>query len=66
LFSKTDELETNGKMKHITDIYRCISEFKKGSQPRTDRVKDEKCDFVADSHNILARWKNHFSQLFNL
>ena len=26
-------------------------------------VKDEKCDLVADSHSILARWRNHFSQL---
>jgi len=21
---------------------------------------------VADSHSILARWRNHFSQLFNI
>jgi len=52
-------------MKYIRDIYGCISEFKMGSQPRTNIVKDERGDFVADSHNILARWKNHFSQLFN-
>jgi hypothetical protein len=26
-------------------------------------VKDEKGDLVADSHSILARWRNHFSQL---
>jgi hypothetical protein len=38
---------------------------KKGYQPRTNRVKDEKNDFITDSHNILASWSNHFSQLFN-
>jgi len=29
-------------------------------------VKDEKDDLVADSHSILARWRNSFSQLFNV
>jgi len=27
---------------------------------------DEKGDLVTDSHSILARWRNHFSQLFNV
>jgi len=29
-------------------------------------VKDEKGDVVVDSHSILARWRNHFSQLLNV
>ena len=29
-------------------------------------VKDEKGDLVADSHGIVARWRNYFSQLFNV
>jgi hypothetical protein len=29
-------------------------------------VKDEKGDLVTDSHSILAGWRNHFSQLFNV
>jgi hypothetical protein len=29
-------------------------------------VKDENCDLLADSHNILNGWKNYFSQLFNV
>jgi hypothetical protein len=29
-------------------------------------VKDENGDLLADSHNILSRWKNYFSQLFNV
>ena len=28
-------------------------------------VTDEKGDLVADSHSIVARWRNYFSQLFN-
>jgi hypothetical protein len=26
----------------------------------------EKGDWVTDSHNIVARWRKHFSQLFNV
>jgi hypothetical protein len=29
-------------------------------------VKDESGDLLADSHNILNRWKNYFSQLLNV
>jgi hypothetical protein len=29
-------------------------------------VKDETGDLLADSHNILHRWKNNFSQLLNV
>jgi hypothetical protein len=43
-----------------------INNFKKGYPPRTNIVKDEKGDFVTDCHSILARWRNHFSQLFNV
>ena len=63
LKSKTEELETNSKIKNIRDLYRGINDFKKGYQPRTNIVKDEKGDLVADSHSISARWRNHFFQL---
>jgi hypothetical protein len=43
-----------------------IIDFKKGYQPRTNIVTDEKGDFFTDCHSILARWSNHFSQLFHL
>jgi hypothetical protein len=29
-------------------------------------VKDENGDLLADSHNIPNRWKNYFSELFNI
>jgi len=47
-------------------LCRGISDFKKGYQPRSDVVQDEKGDLVTDSHSILARWRNHFFQLFNV
>jgi len=47
-------------------LYRGISNFKKGYQSRCNNVKDEKGDLVADSRSIVARWRNYFSQLFNV
>jgi hypothetical protein len=55
--SKKIELETSSKNKNSTDLYRGINEFKKGYQPRTNVVKDENDDLLADSHSILNRWK---------
>jgi len=66
LRAKIEKLETNSKIKNISALYRGISDFKKGYQPRCNIVKDEKGDFVADSHSIVARWRNYFSQLFNV
>jgi len=66
LRAKIEELESNSKIKNIRDLYRGISDFKKGYQPRTNILKDKKGDLVADSHSILARWRNYFSQLLNV
>ena len=66
LKAKIEEIETNSKIKNISDLYRGINEFKKGYQPRTNTVKDEKGDTVADCHSILARRRNYFSQLLNV
>jgi hypothetical protein len=59
-------LERNCKNKKIRDLYERINEFKRGYQPRNNLVKDENSDLLADSHNILNRWKNYFSQLLNV
>jgi hypothetical protein len=66
LKAKVNELETNSKNKNIRDLCRGINDFKRGYQPRTNVVKDEKGDLVADSHSMLARWRNHFSQVLNI
>jgi hypothetical protein len=47
-------------------LYRGNSNLKKGYQPQTVVVKDEKSDLVANSNSILARWGNHFYQLLNV
>jgi hypothetical protein len=61
LKDKINELATNSKNKNMRDLYRDINGFKRGYQPRRNLVKDD-----ADSHNILNRWKNYFSQLLNV
>ena len=63
---KFEELETNSKISNIRDLYMGINVVKKGYQPRTWIVKDEKDDLVADSHSIMARWRNYFSQILNV
>ena len=66
LKAKIEELETNSNIKNIRDLYRGINDFKKGYQPRSKIVNDEIGDLVADSHSILARLRNDFSQLLNV
>ena len=66
LKAKIEEFENNSKIKNIRGFYRGINDFRKGYQPRTNIVKDDKGDLVADCHNILARWRNYFSQILNV
>jgi hypothetical protein len=56
----------NSKNKDIRDLYSGNNEFKRGYQSRNNLVKYENGDLLADSHNILNRWKNYFSQLLNV
>jgi hypothetical protein len=65
LKNKIDDLETNSNNKDIRDLYRGINEFKRGHQHRSNLVKDENGDLLADPHNILNRWKN-YSQILNV
>jgi hypothetical protein len=69
LKEKITEVASNSKNKNIKDLYysyRDINEINKGYQPRSNLKKDENGDLLADSHNILNRWKNYFSQLLNV
>jgi hypothetical protein len=54
------------RTKTSRDLYRGINGFKRGYQQRNNLVKDENGDMLADSQNILNRWKNYFSQLLNV
>ena len=64
--TKGNVLETKGRTKNIRDLYRGISYIKKGCQPRTKVVNNEKGDLFTDSYSIFVRWKKHFSQLLNV
>jgi hypothetical protein len=57
LKDKITEIELNSKNKTIRDLYRGITEFKKGYQPKSNLVKDE--GDLADPQQILTRWKNY-------
>jgi hypothetical protein len=48
-----NELESNSKNKNIRNLYRGIYEFKKSYQPRSNLVKAEKGDLLADPYEIV-------------
>jgi hypothetical protein len=66
LKDKINELATDSKNKNIRDLYRGINEFKTGYQPRNNLVKDKNGDLLADSYNILNRWRKYFFNLLNV
>jgi hypothetical protein len=63
---KINELAMNIKNKNMRDLYKGISEHKRGYRPSSNLVKGENCDLIADTHNILSMWKHYFSQLLNV
>jgi hypothetical protein len=66
LKGKINEIELNSENKNIRDLYRGITKFQKGYQRKTNLVKDERSDLLADPQKILIRWKNYFCQLLNV
>ena len=66
IFSPSNKIHREvGRAKDLSaPKYRSISDFKKGYQPRSKIIKNEKGVMVADSHNILVRWRYHLSQVF--
>jgi hypothetical protein len=61
-----NEIELKSKNKNIRDLYMGMTEFNKGYEPKTNLVKDERGDLLADPQKILTRWKNYFCQLLNV
>jgi hypothetical protein len=66
LKAQINELATKNYFGNIRDVYRDISDFKKGYHLITNVVKDENGDLITGSQSILARWRNHFPQLLNV
>jgi hypothetical protein len=60
------KLAANNMNKNIRDLYRGINEFKRDYQHRSNLVKDENDDLLADFNNIVNRWKSYLSQLLNV
>jgi len=50
LRAKIEKMENNSKINIIRDLCRSINDMKKGYQPITRIVYNEKVDLVADSH----------------
>jgi hypothetical protein len=63
---RINKLETNNKNKTIRDLYRVINVFKKVYQPKINIIKDENVNLLADSQNVLNRWKNFFNQVLHV
>jgi ABC-type enterochelin transport system ATPase subunit len=62
-------MQVSGRLPTLFDAFarKESHESWKGYQPRTNVLNDDKKDdLIADSHSILARWRNHFSQLLNV
>jgi hypothetical protein len=64
--TKQNYIHTDIISKNIRDMYRGINDFMRGYQLRSNLVKDENGDLLADFHSILNRWKNYFSQLLTV
>jgi hypothetical protein len=60
---KIYELATQNKIKISEMCIDALSDYKYGYQTRSNIVKDGKGGLVTYSHSILARWRNHFSEL---
>jgi hypothetical protein len=54
LKDKMNEIELNSKNKNIRDLYRGITEFKKGYQPKTNLVKDDSDNLLVDPQKIFT------------
>jgi hypothetical protein len=66
LKDKINELETNNKNTNIRDLYRGISEFKKGYKHRINFITYENFNLLAYPQNFLNRWKNFFNHVLNV
>jgi hypothetical protein len=55
LKDKDNELAMNSENKYVRDLYRGINELKTSYQCRTNLMKDENGDLLADFHNMLRQ-----------
>ena len=60
LKAKIDKLEINSRIRNIRDLFRGTNNFKKGYEPRTNIVKDEKGDLITE----IPRYYRQVEELF--
>jgi hypothetical protein len=60
LKGKINELAMNSKNKNIDTYIEIKNGCNRGCQPRSYLAMSENGSLLADSHNILNRWKNYF------
>ncbi|PSN35187.1 hypothetical protein C0J52_22574 [Blattella germanica] len=66
LKEKINDLEINAKNRNIRELYQGIRIERKGFQARTNIIKNENGNMLADAKSILNRWGNFFNQLLNV
>jgi hypothetical protein len=54
LRDRINELELSCNSKNIRNLYKGVTKFKEGYQPRTNLVKDDKGDLIKDPHKITS------------
>jgi len=64
--SSITSINKKNKRQYQLHLQRHVQRIRKIYQPRTNIVKDEKGNFFTDSHSIMSRWRDHFSQLLNV
>jgi hypothetical protein len=62
---KLMKIKGNSNSRYIGDLYKDSHVFKKGYQPETSTVNNEKSYLLAGSHSILNRCRHNFSRLLN-
>jgi hypothetical protein len=66
LKGKINELAMNSKKKKIRNLYRGKNECRSCYHSRSNLVKDENGDLLADSNASINRRKSYFSRLLNI
>jgi hypothetical protein len=66
LKDKINKLATKSTTKNNRYPYRRINEFKAGYQPRSNPVKDENGDMLADFNTNVSRRKSYFFRLLDV
>ncbi|XP_033231545.1 craniofacial development protein 2-like, partial [Belonocnema kinseyi] len=59
-------IENHKKQNNTREMYRGINSIRKGFQSRTDVIRDENGNLVADATEGLNLWKNYFDKLLNV